>query len=81
VIASRAGGLPEVVRHGETGFLCEVGDVDGMARGAIEILGDKKRWAKMSELAASDARERFSQDAIVAKYEALYKKAVTSLKK
>jgi N-acetyl-alpha-D-glucosaminyl L-malate synthase BshA len=81
VVGSNAGGLPEVIRSGETGVLCEVGDVDGMIRGAIEILGDKKRWAEMSALAISDSRERFSRDAIVAKYEALYKKAVSTLKK
>ena len=81
VVGSRAGGLPEVVRHGETGALCEVGDVDGMARAAVAILQDKKRWAEMSAFAAADARARFSQDSIVAKYEALYKKAVSTLKK
>ncbi len=81
VVGSNAGGLPEVVRNGETGVLCGVGDVDGMARGAIEILGDKNRWAAMSALAVSDSRERFSQDAIVAKYEALYTKAISTLKK
>ena len=81
VVGSNAGGLPEVVRKGETGVLCGVGDVGGMARGAIEILGDKQRWAAMSALAISDSRERFSQDKIVAKYEALYTKAVSTLKK
>ena len=35
VIGARAGGLPEVVRDGETGFLCDVGDVDGMAKAAV----------------------------------------------
>jgi N-acetyl-alpha-D-glucosaminyl L-malate synthase BshA len=81
VVGTRAGGLPEVVRDGETGVLCEVGDVDGMAQGAVDILKDKKRWSAVSALAAADARERFSQDAIVAKYEALYKKAVSTPKK
>jgi glycosyltransferase involved in cell wall biosynthesis len=64
--------LPEVVRDGETGVLCEAGDVDAMAQAAIGILGDRERWAAMSKLAAIDARERFSEDAIVAQYEALY---------
>ena len=75
VVASRVGGLPEVVRDGETGMLCPAGDVDAMAEAAIGILGDRDRWAAMSELAARDARERFSEDEIVGQYEALYSRA------
>jgi N-acetyl-alpha-D-glucosaminyl L-malate synthase BshA len=73
VIGSNAGGLPEVVRDGETGVLCGVGDIPGMAAAALEILQDKKRWSEMSRLGALDARERFSRDAIVTKYESLYR--------
>ncbi|HEY6089854.1 MAG TPA: N-acetyl-alpha-D-glucosaminyl L-malate synthase BshA [Gemmatimonadaceae bacterium] len=76
VIGSNAGGLPEVVRDGETGILCPVGDISGMAAAALEILQDRKRWADMSMLAARDARERFSRDAIVTKYESLYKRSL-----
>jgi L-malate glycosyltransferase len=76
VVGSRAGGLPEVIRDGVTGQLCPVGDVDAMARAALEILGDPARWAAMSAAAAADARERFTQDAIVGQYEALYARAV-----
>ena len=76
VIGCNTGGLPEVVRHGETGVLCGVGDVEGMAAGALELLGDERRWHAASVRAAHDARERFSQDAIVAQYEALYVDAV-----
>jgi L-malate glycosyltransferase len=72
VVGSLAGGLPEVVRDGETGALRAVGDVEGMADAAIGILGDGARWLAMSALAAADARARFSRDAVVARYEALY---------
>jgi L-malate glycosyltransferase len=72
VIGTEAGGLPEVVRHGETGVLCQVGDIDGMAGAAVRILSDHARWREMSTLAASDARERFSLADIVARYEAFY---------
>ncbi len=72
VIGANAGGLPEVVRDGETGALCPVGDVDGMSDAAIGILSDRDRWQAMSTLAAADARERFSLDAMVAQYEAFY---------
>ena len=76
VIGARAGGLPEVVRHGETGFLCEPGDVGGMARAGISVLGDETSWAAMSQRAAADARERFGLDAVVAQYESFYERAL-----
>jgi L-malate glycosyltransferase len=72
VIGTDAGGLPEVVRHGETGVLCKVGDIAGMAAAAVRILSDDARWREMSTLAAADARERFSLDDIVGRYEAFY---------
>lgn len=76
VVASLAGGLPEVVRDGETGFLRPVGDVQAMAAAAIDLLGDRERWEAMSARAAVDARERFARDAVVSQYEALYADAV-----
>ncbi|HUO52166.1 MAG TPA: N-acetyl-alpha-D-glucosaminyl L-malate synthase BshA, partial [Gemmatimonadaceae bacterium] len=72
VVASAVGGLPEVVRDGETGFLRPVGDVDAMAEAAIGVLRDPQRWRRMSAAAAADARARFSQDDIVARYERFY---------
>lgn len=77
VIGVDAGGLPEVVRNGETGALCSAGDVEGMASAAISILGDAERWRAMSALAATDARERFAMDAVVAQYEAFYHQALS----
>ncbi len=78
VIGCDVGGLPEVVREGETGALRAPADVDGMAAAALEILRDPARWQAMSALAASDARARFSQDAVVAQYEALYQATLAS---
>jgi L-malate glycosyltransferase len=75
VIASRAGGLTEVVKEEETGVLCEVGDVEGMAAAGRKILSDTALWERMSAAATLDARERFSRDAIVMQYEALYRDA------
>jgi N-acetyl-alpha-D-glucosaminyl L-malate synthase BshA len=76
VVASHAGGLPEVIRDGDTGALCAVGDVDGMADAALRILQDRALWARMSEAAAIDSRARFSLDAVVRQYEALYARAL-----
>ncbi len=72
VIGARAGGLPEVVRDGVTGALCEVGDVEGMAAAALFLLRDSDRWQAASTLAAADARSRFSLEEVVEQYEALY---------
>ena len=76
VIGTNAGGLPEVIRDGETGVLCGVGDIPGMAAAALAILEDADRWSAMSRLATADSRERFSREAIVAKYEALYRRSL-----
>jgi N-acetyl-alpha-D-glucosaminyl L-malate synthase BshA len=75
VVASRTGGLPEVVRDGETGVLRPVGDIEGMARAAIDILCNQERWQAMSDLAAQDARQRFALEEVVPQYEALYRDA------
>ena len=65
-----------MVRDGETGALCGVGDVDGMSAAAIALLGDPPRWGAASALAAADARARFGMDAIVEQYEAFYVSAL-----
>jgi N-acetyl-alpha-D-glucosaminyl L-malate synthase BshA len=78
VIGTDAGGVPEVVRNGETGYLCEVGDIEGMSQRAIEILSDPAKWEAMSELGAEDARARFSLDAIVSQYEHLYRTSLAT---
>ena len=79
VIGTHAGGLPEVVRNGETGVLCDVGDVEGMAAAAVAFLRDRSRWHAASELAASDARARFSLDEVVGQYEDFYTRSLVSV--
>jgi N-acetyl-alpha-D-glucosaminyl L-malate synthase BshA len=78
VIGTRAGGLPEVVRDGETGFLCAVGDVEGMSSVALALLRDRERWQRMSDLGAADARARFSEAEIVTQYEQMYQTSLAS---
>ena len=78
VIGAHAGGLPEVVTDGETGFLFAVGDVQAMAAAGVQLLTDPAKWQRMSAAAAADARTRFSEDAVVAQYEALYERTMAS---
>ncbi len=72
VIATNAGGLPEVVVDGETGFLCDVGDVEGMAAAALRLLQDEDLRKTMGAAARRRAVEVFSQDAVVQRYRAIY---------
>ncbi|HEX6059138.1 MAG TPA: N-acetyl-alpha-D-glucosaminyl L-malate synthase BshA [Gemmatimonadaceae bacterium] len=76
VVASDVGGLRELVRDGETGALRPLGDVEGMAEASLAILRDRDRWEAMSAAAAADARDRFSRDAIVSRYEAFYEQSL-----
>ena len=78
VIASLAGGLPEVVQHGETGFLFPVGDVDSMADAAIELLRDEDRHRAMGREARRQAVERFAEEKVVAQYRALYQRTLNA---
>lgn len=71
VISSNIGGLPEVNIDGETGYLCELGDVECMGRCATKILKDEKLHAKMSKAARKRA-ELFEQDKVIGFYEDYY---------
>lgn len=71
VISSNIGGLPEVNIHGETGYLCDLDDVDCMAQYAVEILTNPELHKEMSEKARTRA-ERFNQDVVVEEYVRFY---------
>ena len=71
VIASRVGGIPEVVTEGAAGFLAGVGDVETMTERAIEVLRDAARLDEMRRGAVARARD-FSADRVVPRYERLY---------
>jgi N-acetyl-alpha-D-glucosaminyl L-malate synthase BshA len=72
VIASNAEGIPELVRNGETGYLLPVGDVEGMARRATELLSDAKKHAAMSEASRRVAIENYEVGKIIPQYEDFY---------
>jgi N-acetyl-alpha-D-glucosaminyl L-malate synthase BshA len=72
VIGSDAGGLPEVVRHAESGYLLPVGDIEGMAARTIEILKDDERRREMGEAARHRVESLFSAERVVSQYEAAY---------
>jgi N-acetyl-alpha-D-glucosaminyl L-malate synthase BshA len=74
VIATRSGGLPEVVVDGECGFLLPVGDVEGMAKAAGQLLADPDRRRAMGAAGRRRAVEVFGQEAIVGRYREIYER-------
>lgn len=74
VIASRVGGLPEVVEDGVSGFLYPVGDVEGMAQGALRILTDEGLRDRMGQAARRRVLDYFDAPRVVPQYETLYEK-------
>ncbi len=77
VLGTASGGVCEVVEHGVTGYLCEVGDTETMARYAIEILEDPAKAREMGAKGRDRAHERFNENRIVDQYEQLYESCLT----
>jgi N-acetyl-alpha-D-glucosaminyl L-malate synthase BshA len=73
VVAFRVGGLPEIIDHGVTGFLCTPGSVEEMAERTIELVIDGPRRTAMGAAAADDVGTRFCTERIVPLYEAAYR--------
>lgn len=76
VIATAVGGLPEVVRAGENGFLFAVGDIEGMAEAAIELLRDDGKLRRFGQAGREWALEQFSEDDVVARYRRIYRQVI-----
>jgi N-acetyl-alpha-D-glucosaminyl L-malate synthase BshA len=76
VVASRVGGVPEVVDDGETGFLSAVGDVDKMADDASRLLTDEKLRHEMGKRARASAVSRYNTDLIIPQYIEFYEQVL-----
>lgn len=77
VISSSVGGLPELNLHGKTGYIAEFGDTERMAKYAIELLSNEKKY----KIFSSNARERaedFNEKKIIGIYEGFYEKVLES---
>lgn len=80
VISSNIGGLPEVNIHGETGYLCDLDDVECMATYALNILTDDKLHGELSANARKRA-ELFEMNKIISIYERYYEEIIESIRK
>jgi N-acetyl-alpha-D-glucosaminyl L-malate synthase BshA len=72
VVASRVGGLPEVIEDGVTGFLHASADLDGFAASAVSLLTDAALHARIAAAARQRVCEQFCADRVVPMYERYY---------
>ena len=80
-IATRVGGVPELIEHQVNGLLYEVGDIDGMAAGALSLLTDPARLEIMSKAARKTAQDKFCASRIIPMYEAYYEQVIAASKR
>jgi L-malate glycosyltransferase len=74
VVCSNGGGLNEVMKNGETGYLCNVGDTEDMARRTVEILTNPELGRKLGTEAREHAIKNFRPELSLEAHEALYEK-------
>ena len=77
VVASRVGGLPEVITHQETGFLHDPDDSEAMATSAIQLLTDEMLHKRIVERGWQVVHEKFCAETIVPQYEAYYEEVLS----
>jgi N-acetyl-alpha-D-glucosaminyl L-malate synthase BshA len=76
VVATRVGGIPEVVTDGECGYLTSVGDTDDMAARILHLIENPEAARKMGRAGRQRAIDHFKMEMIVARYESLYQEAI-----
>lgn len=71
-IGTLVGGVPELIQNGVTGLLFPVGDVDAMAQGALDLLGNRDRLSSMAKAGRAEAQRTYCSSKVIPKYEAFY---------
>ncbi len=79
-VAMRVGGIPEVIEEGVSGLLVPFGDTDSLARAVEGLIQDPARRAALGRAAQHRARNLFSAEAIVPRYESLYHRVILELR-
>ncbi|WHX99077.1 N-acetyl-alpha-D-glucosaminyl L-malate synthase BshA [Neobacillus sp. DY30] len=71
-IGTNVGGMPEVIQHGETGYICELGDIDEISANAIRVLSDQRLHRQFAANSVNVVKTKFRAQQIVEQYEQLY---------
>jgi L-malate glycosyltransferase len=72
VVSSSVGGLPELIKHNETGFIAEIGDVDRMAKYVVDLLTNDKKYEAFSKSSRDRALNKFDKSKVIPMYEEFY---------
>ena len=75
-VASRVGGVPELITHGIDGFLADPGDLRTMIGHTIDLIGNSSLHAELSRAARQTALKRFCASLIIPRYEELYRRVM-----
>ncbi len=78
VVSSSVGGLPELIKHNECGFIAEIGDVDRMAKYVLDLLTNEKKYELFSRSARERAVTKFDTSKVIPLYEAHYERILKS---
>ena len=77
-VATRTGGVGELITDGEDGFLEPVGDVEAQSGRVLSLLGNGAKFQRMSQAARNTAQTRFCTELIIPQYEKVYGEFVTA---
>src|SRR5699024_2758241 len=75
-IGTNVGGIPEVIEHGKSGYIINVGDNEKAAQYAIQLVMDQKLYQEFSKEALNTAKEKFCSDKIINQYIDIYKSLI-----
>lgn len=73
VVASRVAGIPDVVRDGDNGLLCQPGEIEPLAGALLALLRDRGRAARIGDAARRDAVDNLGWEHVAARFEAIYR--------
>lgn len=79
VVATKVGGMPEMIKSNVNGFLAEIGDIDLMAKYSIDLLSDNILYQKISNNAKKKVEKYFTPEKIIPQYEKVYSKVIKKI--
>jgi len=77
IVATAAGGIPEIIENDKNGLLVPIGGVDRLAGGLLDLLNDENKRIVLGKAAKEDFEKRFSNSRVISAYESIYENVLT----